>query len=242
MTSARRLLLAIACVAIASRFAGGAHASGARLPVNRPSPAPPTSTPPPPPSQAGAPRAVLGVRLKVRVAECPSSPGMPPPATWVEEHVEATRALLAPHGIAVSAAPVETFRPARCELLTRAHRDVLAGQVTMDGDVTVLVMPRVRDLDVLSYDLKGVHWRARGRRWIFLTARARPPVLAHELCHYFGLPHDPAGGNLMTPGPSSPAWKSGRPPRPFAPVLTDTQVARVRAGIEAHRAIQRRRR
>jgi hypothetical protein len=179
--------------------------------------------------------AVLAIKLRVLIASCPPAAGQPAqavrPVAWVDEHVAAVRALLAPHGIAVTAVTAP-FTPARCELLTRADRDSLATDVNMDGAVTVLVMPRVRDLDVPSYDLKGVHWRARGRRWIFLTAAARPPVLAHELCHYFGLPHDPAGGNLMTPGPSSPTWKSKRPPAPFAPVLTGAQVQRLRAGIE----------
>jgi hypothetical protein len=83
----------------------------------------------------------------------------------------------------------------------------------------------------------GVHWRAGTRRWVFLTARARPPVLAHELGHFFGLPHDPAGGNLMTPGPSSPRWRSATPPRPFAPLLTPAQVRRLRAGVAAWRRV-----
>jgi hypothetical protein len=204
----------------------------------------------------------LTVRLRIRVAEC-TDPGTGARAatrspSWVDDHVKAVQTLLAPHGITVTAAR-ETFAPAICEVLTRADRDTFAqhvashreGQEGQDGQdgqdgqalaakddrsVTVLVLPRVRDLDVLTYDLMGVHWRAHGQHWIFLTARAQPPVLAHELCHYFGLPHDPAGGNLMTPGPSSPLWNSSRPPRPFAPVLTPGQVERLRAGIAVTRA------
>ncbi len=177
----------------------------------------------------------LAVSLTIRVASCADAAGRRAPARppeWVAAHVEAVQALLAPHGIAVTARTT-SFAPARCEALGREDRDGFAGEVGRDGTVTVLVVPRVRDLDVLDYDLQGVHWRAGERRWIFLTARARPPVLAHELAHYFGLPHDPRGGNLMTPGPSAPIWKSARPPRAYAPVLTAPQVRRLRAGILA---------
>jgi hypothetical protein len=176
--------------------------------------------------------APLTVTLEIRVADC-GGPVRPP--EWVAEHVEAVRALLAPHGIAIEAS-TDSFVPARCEALDRADRDRFAAQVAAGGVVTVLVVPRVRDLDVPTYDLMGVHWVGGGRRWIFLTARARPPVLAHELCHFFGLPHDPAGGNLMTPGPSSPSWRSAHPPRPFAPLLTPEQIKRLRAGVMAWRA------
>jgi hypothetical protein len=179
----------------------------------------------------GAARPELAVSLTIRVANCG---GPATPAAWVTAHLEAVQALLAPHGIVVTASS-EWFAPTDCQVLTRSDRDRFAEHAGAAGSVTVLVVPRVRDLDVPSYDLMGVHWRALGRRWIFLTARARPPVLAHELCHYFGLPHDPAGGNLMTPGPSSPLWKSRRPPRPFAPELTTAQVRRLRAGISAWR-------
>lgn len=188
------------------------------------------------PSAAGP---SLAVRLHIRVAECADTGTGARSATrspnWVDEHVQAAQALLAPHGVHITTER-ETFAPAICEVLTRADRDTFAQHMTpaapQDGrSVTVLVLPRVRDLDVPTYDLMGVHWRAHGQHWIFLTARAKPPVLAHELCHYFGLPHDPAGGNLMTPGPSSPLWNSSHPPRPFAPVLTPRQVERLRAGI-----------
>lgn len=179
----------------------------------------------------------LAIQLRIRVAECADQPGATrravQPGEWIEGHVQAATALLGPHAIRITAV-TEPFTPTRCQLLTRADRDAFAGEVRMDGAITVLVVPRVRDLDVPTYDLKGVHWRAGGRRWIFLTGAARPPVLAHELAHYFGLPHDPAGGNLMTPGPSSPAWRSRRPPAPYAPVLTPRQVAGLRKGIARH--------
>ena len=177
----------------------------------------------------------LAIQLRIRVAQCPhqAEGRAVQPDDWIEAHVQAAAALLTPHAIRITAVK-EPFTPALCQVLTRADRDAFASEVTMDGAVTVLVVPRVRDLDVSTYDLKGVHWRARGRRWIFLTASARPPVLAHELAHYFGLPHDPAGGNLMTPGPSSPAWRSPRPPAPFAPTLTPMQVEGLRRGIARH--------
>jgi hypothetical protein len=179
----------------------------------------------------------LAIQLRIRVSRCPDLAGGAgltlQPGDWIEEHVQAAAGLLAPHAIRITAV-TEPLTPSLCQLLTRADRDAFADQVEMDGAITVLVVPRVRDLDLPTYDLKGVHWRARGRRWIFLTAGARPPVLAHELAHYFGLPHDPAGGNLMTPGPSSPAWRSRRPPAPFAPVLTPAQVEHLRRGIARH--------
>ena len=189
-------------------------------------------------SPLGAPAAPeLLIKLRVRIAQCPATLGGAPQATrsiaWVNLHVNAARDLLAPRDITLTSV-AEPFTPSRCELLTRSDRDALAREVNMDGAVTVLVVPRVRDLAVLTYDLKGVHWKAGGRRWIYLTASANPPVLAHELAHYFGLPHDPSGGNLMTPGPSSPAWKSKHPPAPFAPILTGPQIQRLRAGIESH--------
>ena len=197
---------------------------------------------------AGPPEAArpLTIPLRIRVALCPEKtdgPLRPVRADpWLDEHLQAAEALLAPHGIGLR--PVrETFTPSRCEALTRGERDAFAAHLEPDHPgPTVLVVARVRDLDVPSYDLQGVHWRAGGKRWVFLTARASPPTLAHEIGHYFGLGHDPKGGNLMTPGPSSPLWRSPRPPRPFAPRLTPAQAKKLRAAIAAQAAASEARR
>jgi len=183
------------------------------------------------PAKAAPP--LLEIPLRVLVARCAGE--LVRPAAWVEEHVGRANAVLAPHAVRLEAR-VEPLELTRCDLVTRAHRHGLAPHVR-SGEVTVIVVRSIQDLDVPSYRLMGVHWRYRGaerslhgRRWVYLTARARPPVLAHELAHFFGLRHDPAGGNLMTPGPSDPAWRGPGPgPKPFRPVLTRTQARRLRS-------------
>ena len=186
------------------------------------------------PSFSASPPA-LGLDIVVRVATCDGKPVRS--RRWVTEHVDAARQIFGAHGIDLRTR-VEAFVPARCELVTRAHRDGLAPHAPR-GQVVVLVVRRAQDVDVPTYNLMGVHWRYgggkrayRGRRWVILTARARPPVLAHELCHYLGLRHDPAGGNLMTPGPSDPIWRRpGARPAGWKPVLTAAQARKVRAAV-----------
>jgi hypothetical protein len=183
-----------------------------------------------------APLTTLELPLLLRVAVCGAKPART--KTWIDAHVAAAAKVFAPHGVKLVARQ-ERFSPARCVLLTRAHRHAMAIHAPAD-QLTVLVMKRVRDVDVLDYNLMGVHWRYRGkdaklagRRWVFLTARARPPVLAHELAHFLGLPHDPVGGNLMTPGPSAPIWKDPAKvkPQPFKPILTRRQARRLRRNL-----------
>lgn len=180
---------------------------------------------------------LLTLPLHIRIASCQGK--LARSAPWIGKHVEAVRRIYRRHGIRVVVTR-DTFRPARCVLLTRAHRHAMAVHAPSGPWATVLVLPRVRDVDVPTYDLMGVHWRyrgrqaaLRGRRYVLLTARARPPVLAHELSHFLGLRHDPAGGNLLTPGPSDPAWKKQKKPAPFEPRLTARQARRLRRGLQA---------
>lgn len=180
----------------------------------------------------------LYIPLRIQVARCPGGSDQVKPRAWVEEHVQAAQAVLSRHRIRLSARH-SVFGPNRCELITRAHRNEISAHLDVSNEVPVVVVERVVDLDVPTYDLMGVHWRLNGDqapgqdRFILLGARAKPPVLAHELCHYFGLPHDPRGGNLMTPGPSSPAWASANPPQPFQPLLTDAQGTTLRKAVRS---------
>ena len=196
----------------------------------------------PPPALARKKPPTLTIPLRIKLASCPAKKGKLKPVrkkAWIDKHLKAARRIFTPLGIKLDPV-IEPFTPARCVLLKRAHRHGMATHVTMDGKATVLVMARVRDLDVKTYNLMGVHWRYRGKqeahkgkRWVFLTARGKIPVLAHELCHFFGLRHHKEGGNLMTPGPSDPIFrdKDAEKPKKFKPVLTRDQVRRLRRGI-----------
>jgi hypothetical protein len=70
------------------------------------------------------------------------------------------------------------------------------------------VVDRAADKDKEGDWIGGVHWRyggkaraLRGRRYVILSRQhARDDTLAHELGHFFGLPHSDVDGNLMTPG------------------------------------------
>lgn len=188
---------------------------------------------------AGDRRPLLELPVRILVAQCDGEPVRP--RRWIRRHVAAANDILERYRVRLRP-DIVAFEPGSCVLLDRGARDALAGHVTGRAPV-VLVVRRVRDVDVPSYDLMGVHWRyggaaakLRGRRWVLLTARAEPPVLAHELCHYFGLPHDRGGGNLMTPGPSDPAWRlpAARRPRPYEPRLTRRQALRLRRAVGQH--------
>ncbi len=188
----------------------------------------------------GKARPTLTLPVDLAVARCDGGTKPVKPAAWVEAQVRSANAIFSPHGVVLVQRP-RSFSPGRCDLVTRAHRHKMAHHVPARG-ATVLLLRKIRDIDVPSYDLMGVHWRykgkarrLRGRRWVMITTRAIRPIMAHELCHYLGLRHDPAGGNLMTPGPSSPLWKrkEGKRPKPFKAVLTGEQ------GKKLYRAVRR---
>ena len=173
--------------------------------------------------------------LHIRVSRCDGE--LVRNENWIGSHIEEAKKIFEKYGIDMEVT-IDEFTPQRCELVVRRHRHRYA-EFAESKAVNVLVAKRVQDLDVPSYNLMGVHWRYRGnnelftgRRWIFLASRARPPVLAHEICHFFGLRHDVGGGNLMTPGPSDPSQMGDGPkPKPFKPILTDEQVEKLKEGI-----------
>lgn len=95
-------------------------------------------------------------------------------------------------------------------VLTRRDRDRL-GRTSHDRRlIDVFVVAQLANVDDPG-DIRGVHWRDRAKRsdrWIILSAIAPPPVLAHELGHYFGVPHTTAPKSIMN--------KTGSDPTPFA--------------------------
>lgn len=83
---------------------------------------------------------------------------------------------------------------------TRTDRDDLR-KLLLPKVVNVFFVESLRDVDDRSLYRRGVHWRPApnpGVRYIIVIRDAPPSVLAHELGHYFGLPHVATKNNLMS--------------------------------------------
>lgn len=104
-----------------------------------------------------------------------------------------------------------------------AGRNALATRAVADGTIHVFVVDRLADKSRAGVWIAGVHWRyagsdsaLSGRRYIIVArAAARADTLAHELGHFFGLPHAAPEDNLMKRRPraadcSLSAWQVKR--------------------------------
>jgi hypothetical protein len=93
------------------------------------------------------------------------------------------------------------------EALTRQDRDTLGHSTWRNDQIDVHIVSRLADLDAPKSrpaEIRGVHWRStsdRNRRYIILSRIAPDMVLAHELGHFFGLPHSAFPESIMNKRP-----------------------------------------
>jgi hypothetical protein len=94
------------------------------------------------------------------------------------------------------------------DIMTVAQRHALAAHAPTDGRVHVFVVDKLADKDRKGGLISGVHWhyaggkRAwRGRRYIILSRWSAIDTLAHELGHFFGLPHTTKKQNTLMTSP-----------------------------------------
>lgn len=102
--------------------------------------------------------------------------------------------------------PTFETAPLRQDLVTRSHRHELSPRVS-GSVVNVFIIRSLADVDEDGVMRQGVHWRSRRgcngvqgcqRHYCILARHAGPYVLGHELGHFFGNPHSPTPGNIMS--------------------------------------------
>lgn len=129
---------------------------------------------------------------------------------WVAEEVREANRLFAPIGVGFRVGSAKVVDARFADVKTRLDRDLLGRDEHSLGVVHVFVVRRLADVDVEGEVIRGVHWRDRAetsRRWIILSSIAAPVVLAHELGHFFGLPHTKHPRSLMNKSPHlDPPW------------------------------------
>ncbi len=95
---------------------------------------------------------------------------------------------------------------------TRTQRDQIGRKVFQPGVAHIFVVGQLDDVDKPGEVIRGVHWRQRGdrsKRWVILSSISGTMVLAHELGHFFGLPHSRYDESVMNKAPrDDPPWEA----------------------------------
>lgn len=173
-----------------------------------PSAKPPSAKPPSPGPKAppGKPAPAAPVpTLSIAIGVAQKADGKPAVSdAFVDAQVlEATR-LLGPLGVHVKKGSARALASSFAKVETRADRNAFASEVK-PGVINVFYVESLRDVDDPRYLIQGVHWRptagpgkALDKRWILVAQAASPTTTAHELGHFFGLPHVKTKNNLMS--------------------------------------------
>lgn len=146
---------------------------------------------------------------------------------WFADQLAAANGLFATIGVGFEATAVRQEPAAFAELATRIERDSLGRGAHDPHVVHVWVVRRLGDVDIAGEEIRGVHWRDRAeptRRFVILSSIAGSRTLAHELGHFFGLPHSSFPVSIMNKTPrEEPPWaERGFHPREYATMRTRT--------------------
>jgi len=165
---------------------------------------------------------------------------------WFAEQVAQANRLFAEIEVAFEVGEIREVAAEHARIDTRAQRDNLGRGEHDAGVIHVWVVRRLADVDIEGDEIRGVHWRDRAdttRRFVILSSIAGDRTLAHELGHFFGLPHSTYPASIMNKSPrDDPPWElRGFVDREYTK-MRGRRDAMVGDGTLVDRATRRRRR
>jgi hypothetical protein len=152
-----------------------------------------------------------------RLKTVKSPPKLDTDELWLSAQIKEANQLFKTIGVCFVITETHSLPKSESSMKTRKQRTQLGrlkGRLTR-GAIDLFIVNRLEDVDVKDTEIRGVHWRdpkdRRQKRWIILSRIARSKVLAHELGHYFDLPHSRYPISIMnkTPRATPPMSKRG---------------------------------
>jgi hypothetical protein len=130
---------------------------------------------------------------------------------WVAAAMEHAFIVFAPADVGFRVVAVDRIGPEFAVIQTREQRDDIGRKQFTRGVVHMYLVAQLDDVDVPGTQIRGVHWRQRSntaKRWIILSQLGEKVVMAHELGHFFGLPHSSYRASIMNKKPREhPPWE-----------------------------------
>lgn len=130
---------------------------------------------------------------------------------WVAAAIEHAHVVFAPADVGFRVVAIDRIGPEFAVVQTREQRDDIGRSRFTRGVVHMFLVAQLDDVDVPGTQIRGVHWRQRSntqKRWIILSQIGSQVVMAHELGHFFGLPHSSFRASIMNKKPrEDPPWE-----------------------------------
>ena len=154
---------------------------------------------------------------------------------WLADRVSEANRLFAVIDVGFRVAKAERIDAQWSHVATRLQRDEIGADKFKPGVVHLFVIGQLDDVDVADSQIRGVHWRLRRdttKRWILMSKISGPMVLAHELGHFFSLPHSTYGVSIMNKRPrDEPPWEKRRFAKPEVEKMRAARDAMVAEGM-----------